>query len=150
MSKKPLSGKRLFEASNSAGSPSATGAVANDPEVKGQDATAVPGRGSFEKEFGVVEQAIELMERGELSLEECLGEYERGLHSLKNCYQILAEAQRRIEILEGQVGSVAMGADGPVWRPAGELAVALEDGRSPPISRPGLSNHNPVQPVKGE
>jgi exodeoxyribonuclease VII small subunit len=76
---------------------------------------------SFEEEFEVVEEAVESMERGELTLDECLREYERGLNSLKNCYQILAEAQQRIEILEGQVGPVAQSGESPVWKSASEL-----------------------------
>ena len=47
---------------------------------------------SFEEAFEVAEQAADRLERGELSLEDCLEEYQRGARGLRDCYRLLEEA----------------------------------------------------------
>ena len=155
MSKKPQIGKRASE--GPLGDVSSPGHAAGE---KGSAASQCASSecGSFEEEFEVVEEAVELMERGELTLEQCLREYERGLSSLKNCYQLLAEAQKRIEILEGQVGSVAQMSEGPVWKPADELAgdsVASNSATSNSAASNSAASNKATssktdEPVKGE
>lgn len=77
---------------------------------------------SFEDALGIVEDAVESLERGQLSLEASLAEYERGLKALRRCYGVLGEAQKRIEVLGGSPGS------GEVieWKPAQASPVLRE------------------------
>jgi len=55
----------------------------------------------------MVENAVELLEHGNLPLEQSLREYERGLRALKSCYEILGRAQKRIEVLGLETGAPA-------------------------------------------
>lgn len=54
---------------------------------------------SFEDRLEDLQESLRLLEQGDLSLEESLAEYERGLALLKACYKTLEEAERKIEIL---------------------------------------------------
>lgn len=88
---------------------------------------------SFEDAFGIVEKAVERLERGDLSLEESLAEYESGLKSLKRCYEILSRAQRRIEVLSGEVGGMVEKTSGPEGNPGpGERTPDWKPGTSHP------------------
>ncbi len=84
---------------------------------------------SFEESFATVEGAVERLESGDLTLEDSLREYERGLASLGRCYEVLKQAQTRIEVLGGTVGSVVEGAALPEWKPGashGALGETIE------------------------
>ena len=59
---------------------------------------------SFEEAFSVAERAVERLERGDLTLEKCLNEYEQGARALSDCYRILQSAQRRLEVLSKEAG----------------------------------------------
>ena len=65
---------------------------------------------SFEEAIARLEQIIELLEKGELSLEENLKLFEEGIALARHCRNRLDEAQRKDEILlgveegEGQTG----------------------------------------------
>ncbi len=63
-----------------------------------------PAEQTFEKAFEIAERATQRLERGELSLEKCLEEYEQGARALRDCYRILQSAQRRLEVLSKEVG----------------------------------------------
>lgn len=95
---------------------------------KASDAREEADSPSFEEAFELVERSVELLEQGNLPLQESLRQYERGLRALKSCYQILGGAQKRIEVLGEEVGAVAGGA----WQPAGsderltEVAEAID------------------------
>lgn len=67
--------------------------------------------GSFEKELESLERAVSLLERGDLSLDEMIRQYEAGHQSLKRCYKILEGAQKRIEVLSSHSLEVPA-----VWR----------------------------------
>jgi len=54
---------------------------------------------SFEERFDQLQESLQRLERGELSLEESLAEYERGRALLQSCQSTLHEAERRIEKL---------------------------------------------------
>ncbi|NIR32608.1 MAG: exodeoxyribonuclease VII small subunit [Gammaproteobacteria bacterium] len=57
----------------------------------------------FEKALKELEELVETMERGELSLEESLKSFERGIQLTRACQQALREAEQKVEILtEGQ------------------------------------------------
>ncbi len=47
-----------------------------------------------------LEQIVQNMESGQLSLEDSIAAYRRGSALLKHCQQQLSEAERKIQILE--------------------------------------------------
>ena len=53
----------------------------------------------FEKALAELEQLVETMEKGELTLEESLKHFERGVALTRACQQALAEAEQRVRIL---------------------------------------------------
>ena len=54
---------------------------------------------SFEKSLETLEKIVEELEGGELTLDEALERYERGVAAHKECTGILAAAEKRIEVL---------------------------------------------------
>ena len=54
---------------------------------------------NFESAREEIEQVVEQIESGELSLEESLAAYEKGVGLVKFCYQKLNEVEKRIEFL---------------------------------------------------
>jgi exodeoxyribonuclease VII small subunit len=54
---------------------------------------------NFESAMEEIEQVVEQIESGELSLEESLAAYEKGVGLVKFCYQKLNEVEKRIELL---------------------------------------------------
>ena len=54
---------------------------------------------NFESAMEEIEQVVEQIESGELSLEESLAAYEKGVGLVKFCYQKLNEVEKRIEVL---------------------------------------------------
>ncbi len=54
---------------------------------------------SFEEQLESLEQIVEELEGGDLTLDEALERYERGVAAHKQCLQILAAAEKRIEVL---------------------------------------------------
>jgi exodeoxyribonuclease VII small subunit len=54
---------------------------------------------SFESALENLEQVVEQLETGELSLEDSLAAFERGVGLVKHCNQKLNEVERKIEIL---------------------------------------------------
>ena len=57
---------------------------------------------SFEKALEELERLVEKMEEGELSLEEALKTYERGIELSRTCQRALDAAEQRIQILTEQ------------------------------------------------
>lgn len=62
-----------------------------------KSATAVAA--TFESQLARLQESLKRLERGELSLDESLSEYEQGLKMLKSCYSYLDEAERKIELM---------------------------------------------------
>tara|TARA_B100001250_G_C19721846_1_gene754224 strand:+ start:649 stop:891 length:243 start_codon:yes stop_codon:yes gene_type:complete len=54
---------------------------------------------NFEKTFAELEELVKQMEEGDLSLEESLKYFERGMLLTKNCQQALNEAEQKVKIL---------------------------------------------------
>jgi len=54
---------------------------------------------SFEKSLETLEKIVEELESGNLTLDEALERYERGVAAHKECNEILAAAEKRIEVL---------------------------------------------------
>lgn len=55
----------------------------------------------FETAISGLEQAVQRLESGELSLDDALACYERGLGLLLQCRRMLAEAERQVALLTG-------------------------------------------------
>jgi exodeoxyribonuclease VII small subunit len=53
----------------------------------------------FEKSLQELEQLVEKMEQGDLSLEESLQYFEKGVTLSRACQQALKEAEQKVEIL---------------------------------------------------
>jgi exodeoxyribonuclease VII small subunit len=66
---------------------------------------------SFEKSLETLEQIVEELEGGRLTLDEALERYERGMAAYQECTDILAAAEKRIEVLlkeDGQFQTVPL------------------------------------------
>jgi len=81
---------------------------------------------TFEALLERVEGIARDLEEGHLSLEDSLKRYEEGVQALKRCYEILREAERRIEILvkdsEGHLRTEPFEAADTEPAPPGEAA----------------------------
>lgn len=53
----------------------------------------------LEKSLAEISQLIEKMEQGELTLDQSLGHFERGITLVKHCQQILETAEQKVQIL---------------------------------------------------
>ncbi|HPQ95247.1 MAG: exodeoxyribonuclease VII small subunit [Thiothrix sp.] len=58
----------------------------------------------FEAALGELEQLVLRMEGGELSLEDSLREFERGVQLIRRCQSVLQDAEQRVLLL-GQDGA---------------------------------------------
>ncbi len=92
-----------------------------------------PAQHSFEDAFKVAERATQRLERGDLTLEKCLEEYEHGARALRDCYTILQSAQRRLEVLSKEIGLAEAessveerGASWQLATPTGSLGEVLQ------------------------
>ena len=54
---------------------------------------------TFEDLLADAEAAVELLESGELSLEDSMEKYEQGVKNLNACAKLIAEAQKKVELL---------------------------------------------------
>ena len=54
---------------------------------------------SFEEALGALETLVEQMERGELTLEESLASFERGVQLTRTCQEALKAAEHKVQIL---------------------------------------------------
>ena len=54
---------------------------------------------SLENSLGEITGLIEKMENGELTLEQSLDHFERGITLIKHCQKILNEAEQKVQIL---------------------------------------------------
>lgn len=59
----------------------------------------------FEKSLAELEKIVEKMEGGELSLEESLRQFERGVSLARNCQQALQSAEQKVELLLKKSGA---------------------------------------------
>jgi exodeoxyribonuclease VII small subunit len=98
-----------------------------------QHPSALP---TFEEALERLEAVVRRMEDGDVGLSEALAQYEQGVSLLKNCYQMLENAERRIELLSG------VDADGKaVTRPFDDEAT--HDPQQPPAA-PGRRRVKPA------
>lgn len=71
-----------------------------DVIVRYQDEDSIAGL-SFEEAYAALEEIVSEIETGERSLEESLSLYETGQRLAKRCEQLLAQAELRIQRLDG-------------------------------------------------
>jgi len=55
---------------------------------------------SFEQSLADLEQIVARLEGGKLGLSESLTAYEQGVQRLKGCYEMLRQAEQRIELVQ--------------------------------------------------
>ncbi len=60
---------------------------------------------NFEKDLKELEDLVEKMEGGDLSLEDSLVHFERGIALTRACQKALSEAEQKIQILLAEDGS---------------------------------------------
>lgn len=61
----------------------------------------LPDPHSFEAALASLEDIVHDLEDGELGLAEALARYEQGIKHLRHCYDLLEQAERKIELLTG-------------------------------------------------
>ena len=77
---------------------------------------------SFEEALADLEGIVQDLEEGDLGLNEALLQYERGVKLLRQSYDLLQKAERRIELLSG------IDADGnPITQPLDDQATFAPD-----------------------
>jgi exodeoxyribonuclease VII small subunit len=77
---------------------------------------------SFEQALARLEDVVHQLEEGQIGLAESLAQYEEGVKLLKQCYQLLEHAERRIDLLSG------IGAGGTaITEPFDDRALSLEE-----------------------
>ncbi|RPH62451.1 MAG: exodeoxyribonuclease VII small subunit [Burkholderiales bacterium] len=85
---------------------SASGAAAEGADAA-REAQAAPMTGpapeSFEHALGELEQIVQRMESGALSLEQSLADYRRGAALVGWCRRSLADVQQQVRILEADL-----------------------------------------------
>jgi exodeoxyribonuclease VII small subunit len=69
-----------------------------------------PEAPDFETSLKELETLVEKMEQGDLSLEESLRHFERGVQLSRSCQQALKEAEQKVEILMQKHGQDEMAA----------------------------------------
>ncbi|MGV8931731.1 MAG: exodeoxyribonuclease VII small subunit [Luteimonas sp.] len=62
---------------------------------------------NFETSLDALEQLVEKMEHGEMSLEESLAAYERGVGLYRHCQQALEQAELRVRLLSDAANPAA-------------------------------------------
>lgn len=60
---------------------------------------------SFEEALGELEQLVNRLETGDISLEESLQAFERGVMLTRTCQKALQEAEQKVQILIDKNGS---------------------------------------------
>jgi exodeoxyribonuclease VII small subunit len=69
--------------------------------------SAEPATLSFEAHLEQVQDAIRLLERGDAPLEDSIDIYADAMHHLARCNAVLADAERRLEVVRRTAGGVA-------------------------------------------
>ncbi|MFN6961413.1 MAG: exodeoxyribonuclease VII small subunit [Rhodocyclaceae bacterium] len=64
--------------------------------------TAATTPASFEAALQELERLVQILETGNLPLEDSLAAFERGMALLKFCQETLSAAEQRIRILDGE------------------------------------------------
>jgi len=67
-------------------------------------AKKIPEQPDFEASLKELETLVETMEKGDLSLEDSLGHFERGVQLSRTCQQALKDAEQKVDILMKKSG----------------------------------------------
>ncbi len=67
-------------------------------------AKKLPAKTDFEASLKELEGLVEKMEQGDLSLEDSLSHFERGVQLSRSCQQALKAAEQKVEILMKKSG----------------------------------------------
>ena len=78
--------------------PEATCFMAKNPPKTENEEAAEP---TFEQALVEIEAIVRDLEEGRIGLEASLARYEQGVRLLRRCYEMLAQAERRIELVRG-------------------------------------------------
>lgn len=62
----------------------------------------------FEESLAELEQLVNRLEQGDLSLEESLKSFERGVNLTRTCQQALQEAEQKVQILLEKNGNQSL------------------------------------------
>lgn len=62
---------------------------------------------NFEAALSTLEDIVTKMEKGELSLEASLTEYEQGMALVRDCQKILTDAEQRIKLVSEKNGQIS-------------------------------------------
>ncbi len=76
------------------------------------DPSAVAQTPRFEASLAELEAIVEKLERGDLSLDDSLKQFERGVQLTRACQTALTQAEQKVEILLRKSGAGAADADG--------------------------------------
>jgi len=74
--------------------------------------TMPPEKMSFESALKELEQIVEQLERGEVSLDDAVSAYERGAQLKQQCQQRLDEARLKVEKIRVSKGAASSAPDG--------------------------------------
>jgi len=102
------------------------------PKKEAAESTESP---TFEQSLERLEAIVRRLEEGELGLDEALKQYEEGVGLLRRSYELLKQAERRIELLSG------VDAEGnPIAEPFDDQATFAAEGGSSGGKRTGRSS----------
>ncbi|HHL45849.1 MAG TPA: exodeoxyribonuclease VII small subunit [Gammaproteobacteria bacterium] len=62
----------------------------------------------FEAALQELEKLVEQMEKGELTLEESLQDFEHGIELTRKCQKALQQAEQRVQLLSGKNGDAEL------------------------------------------
>jgi exodeoxyribonuclease VII small subunit len=98
---------------------------------------------SFEKDLKRLEEIVQALEEGELTLDDSLKQFEEGIKLQKRCEKALSQAEKKIEILlkneEGEVVAEPFSAE-----EAAETDSPASDASAPP-KRAGAKRRKPAE-----
>ncbi|MEX0607501.1 MAG: exodeoxyribonuclease VII small subunit [Halofilum sp. (in: g-proteobacteria)] len=76
--------------------------MSQDPPNDQPASDANPAR--FEESLAELEQLVEQLERGDLTLEESLAQFERGVGLARECRESLSAAEQKVQVLLERAG----------------------------------------------
>ena len=75
--------------------------MADSDRKKKNEIPAADGPESFEQAVEALHAIVEAIEQGEISLEDSIDQYARGMKLIGYCREVLARAEKRIETISG-------------------------------------------------
>jgi len=76
--------------------------MSNAATTTSEDASSRDPPKSFESALAELEEIVQSMESGQLTLEQSLAAHRRGVELAKYCQATLAQAQAQVRVLEGE------------------------------------------------